>query len=276
MAGLIQIPEFVQAEPGDGLGLDFIGTYGMPSLLTLPIDAEKRAFNFGLVASQGPHSGGISPTGNGWGVLGQSWKLDGSTGFVAGQAGNLPNSSSMVIAFRASALSGQQTIFGFFDGVNAGKLVTLETNSTTLTCNARFPGNSYLTVGTIAVNQWHVAEIVFQWDGSALWRTLYLDGVQVQPRTFIAGTFPALPYFCIGRNYAWTSFQQFFNGYVAFAAMFPSLHSSAQASSLYQSLLTGEPYSLFEPRMSQRMMVNVASAPAAGGLLLRRRRAAAA
>jgi hypothetical protein len=252
----------------------------MPSKLRYAAaDFNPYKKNFGTL------NGGVTTSGDGWGVLGRSWKFDGSTGNIqfsgtTGQVGtsnfsfgccfkttiSAPSTGYMIAK---SKFNGQVGRYGL--GINDGGtgVAALFTNDT---------GGVLTSYATgFADGNWHFAVVTVDRSAGAV--TVYIDGNSVA-----SGTTTASP------TTSWTTTDNLLigayndpSGGAAYTYFFPgsitgvfevlSLLSKSQVSSLYSSLQTGEPYRLFAPSAFESFY---GFAKTAGGLLLARRRAAAA
>lgn len=254
------------------LSADFVQAFGRPAGLWLPCGGpEAKAYDL----SRGELGGGnfgtlngvVTTSGDGWGVLGRSWKGDGSTGSIT--TTTMPAISepltlwSLVIP---TSVSGIHSLVYYGSNlqewgllINAGAVWALSQAGAV---------NNQATGGTVVANQAYLVTGVF---ASSSLRQVYLNDQLVGTDTHATTVSPTSPQANLFSR--WSVSNQIFSGYELASGMFKSALTAAQVSALYASLQTGEPYRLFAPSAFESFY---GFAKTAGGLLLARRRAAAA
>lgn len=273
----ITIPDKQLPDPARRLSSGFVKANGRPAGLWLPSKLAKAAADFSGNRNFGTLNGGVTTTGDGWGVLSSSWKTNGSTGYVS-----LPANAKTAVM----ALTGKGTIALVLANNNPSQTNTfaLEYDSTgalnVFNIIYGFTANTYETFWNngggsgrqtiksgVTDSRPHL--IVCTLNYPTL--TTYYDGVQTGSFTLSQSLDTSTPLeLYLGQSNGSRDF--FAGGFYAYIE-FDSALSAAQVSALYSSLLCGEPYRLFDQTANERFIGNIA---ATGGLLLARRRAAAA
>lgn len=233
---------------GKRLSRRFVAAYGKPAGLWLPNDVTNKAYDFSSNRNIGTLNGGVTTTAIDWGTLKAAWKFDGSSGNAS-----IPLVSTAVNNFSFFCLFepaiGNQNGHIFFNGLvssngwgfwhnngggGSGSLLTVVADGAAYNAVS----SAYtLSAGTKVFG-------VFSRVAGA--NTLYINGQVFATGTqaFNAptgGTFLA----------AGSAASLFWSGKIWAAGITKPLVDS-QVSSLYQSLLTGDPYTLFEPQSRDR------------------------
>jgi len=180
---------------------------------------------------------GPCPTSNGRSVL-----LNGSTGFVHDPtAQNNPSVFSVQVWFRTAtngyAKGGR--LIGFGNGTGVGQSGNYDRHLY-MTNNGRvvfgvYPGAVREVVSTASYNDgaWHHAVATLSSGGMRL----YVDGAQVASRTDTTSAQDYTGYWRVGwdnlANWTNTPTSYYFNGYVAYAAVFTSALTASQVQDLY-------------------------------------------
>lgn len=251
------------------LSRGFLAANGRPVGLWLPTPGlGPKAYDFnGLIFNNGTLNGGITTSGDGVGVLGQSWKFDGSTGYIASTYLGITGTAARwcAVAFKTTSITGAGTNPVISWGDNTGLVdggiwdVHIETGVIWLRAGhgvtANF-GSGYNN------GKWHL--LVLTMKSGALCNEVEcsVDGVPLSG-TFTSGTnainTSSVAAVKIGRT---TTNNNNFLGSVAMAAIGSSYMPVSSRASLYSSLLYGSPYRLFAPRGYSRF--TGASAAVAG------------
>ncbi|MDE2468143.1 MAG: hypothetical protein KGL35_05240 [Bradyrhizobium sp.] len=260
--------------PLDRLSADFKSEIGIPALLTLPCTSpEAKAYDLSGNNNLGSLNGGVTTTPGGFGVLGASWSLNGTTGNIGGIPLSFSSLSQYTIAVLAklTSVATVQALFDTSDGTHGDSILAnvsatdwrwqvQDSSATAITCSTSRTDGEWVLYGISSTGQ------------AAGQTKLYTNSVHQDDAHAISQAFGTVNIgFQKGPS---NSNSRFVGGNIAFAAVWTTALSDAQHLDLYNCLLTGEPFPLFQPQTAA-MMMGSAAAPAGGGILLRRRRAAA-
>lgn len=225
------------------LDSDFVNAFGKPAGLWFPCDKHgARTPDFSGNLNYGTLNGGVTVQPGGWGVFGQSWNFDGTSGYInLGTGLNKLNRSFSVMCAGIIASSQDHAIFcsgtsgGFlFEIQSSGKLRILQSGSASIVV-----GNT-----AISLNTPFVAACTIDASGNIV---MYLNGISDSTGS-TAVTFSSASFSRIGENNS----NFWYHGQI-YAVAVTGYLSAAQVSSLYQSLLTGEPYKLFQGSSFERL-----------------------
>lgn len=263
----ITTPKQQLPDPAQRISSKFVQANGNPAGLWLPSKLAKAAADFTPLPKKnfGTLNGGVTPTAGEFGTLGQSWHTNGSNGYVLSAiSGTSGSSFSVSVTFRLNSIPVSTGVFQWANQLTSlNPFILIQQNSGNL--KIFVDGGYRETSQTLAVGTWYTVAVTLS--GGTAWK-FYLDGALLS--TYVGGV----------ANQANATGAYLGNGYNGYAdANFANLTiwkgsalTASQVSSLYNALLTGEPYPLFAPTANERMWGNVvasgpASASGAGGLI---------
>lgn len=251
-------------QPTDRLSDEFLHALPAPVGLWMPSKLAQAAADFTPLPQKhfGAINGGVATTPGGFGVLGAAWKLSGTaTGYASFPGVTAPNpalpfsvilllkytTSSNLVIFEKNGNSGFSVQCGA--AYSAGRLSLWVGGS----------GDGPQTSHAWNDGNWHVAVLV----ADATNPKAYIDGADDSTTMLGAGT-PSYgsntPIYLGGRAGTFN-----FLGSVGLASIVNGAMTLAQAASLYQALLTGEPYPLFQPQTAAMTMGSAAGPASASG-----------
>lgn len=233
---------FQQALPG------CVGLW-LPSL-----DDRGKALDFNPTPSKnlGALNGGITTVPGGFGTLGAAWALDGSTKYIDYSA-HQPTYSGACTLFAVvtpTNVAKNQYFFGDLNNgaTQAGFLLGL--NASTFKA---YWGGTVIAPGTATLTNGKTYMLCAVRTGTTgNWGlNTYINGVPDASLTGITTNPAAQQVFAIGRAGAATLSSLYFAGNVLCGGIFSSPLTTTQVSSLYNCLLTGEPFPLFQPQTTE-------------------------
>lgn len=235
--------------PLSQLSAGFLENLPRPAFMTMPCDVpEGKAYDLsGSGNPAGTKNGGVTVQPGGRGVLGQEWKLDGvsTTHIDFGTSVTNVGTGDFTVAIlcRLDASVDNAGAIGCFNG-SGGFFLDSRSPSSTILPEFYCGGTAGVGTTNLRDGEYHLL-VGTRLAGAC---TLYCDGVPQATFTGSAGLGTGT--LRIGNRGDLASNN--WNGPVAFMTFVRSGVAAAQVSSLYQSLLTGEPYALFEPTILDR------------------------
>lgn len=261
MLGVLDLFNDPTQQPCLGVPLheDFLAAFGPPALLTVPL-SEDRAFDWSSNSNHGALNGGITTTPGGWGVFGSSWSYPSSTGNFwnfGSPAGltNLATWTASILVRPASITSNAiNYVFCKYPGWAIGIVGSIGPPGVIIA----FDGTHQVNGSTaLVINKDTLITVVYNGSTAALY---YNDEPDNTPATF-APPSDSGNSLHIGNRADVPSLD--YEGLILFAGLWKTSFAGAQVSSLYNCLLTGEPFPLFQPQTAA-MMFGSAAAPAGG------------
>lgn len=240
--------------PLSELDSDFINYFGKPTGLWIPIsndEPEAKARDFALNNNAGILNGNINNTNDNIGILDNNWKLDGISGtYINLKKLSLTNKLTAVSLFKISSTSSSQVCFAQTDFTTGNAFVMFVSDTANLKWRIGTPSDSNVIAPLPSINNWHMT--VGTYDGTT--SKLYLDGNLVGSAS-VTGNFydSSNVELHIGDYGASSGNSSNLSGLIALtAAWTQSVLTGPQISSLYSSLLYGEPFKLFQPSVFER------------------------
>lgn len=231
----------------DVLDPSFISNYGRPAGLWTPTfgGAALIAKDFSGNGNNGTLTGGVTLAAGGFGVLGQGWSFDGTTGYISFASANTifdtTRPFAVFAAYQFFSVVKNQARFCFSDTGSAGFAL-----SSAASPHPRFfvRGLSPVLIDdtaiTLTVGKWYFSCGVYT--GSALnLYTIPLGGAISTATVAVTGT-PSISSQAIAINGTLgAGGAAFWSGQEAIAGLIKASLSPAQVSSLYSTLMYGVP-----------------------------------
>lgn len=244
----------VQPALGRALSEGFIENNGVPAGLWLPL-SDNRAFDWSTNNNHGTLAGGVTPSANGWGVLGSSWALNGTNGYIS-TVSAFPNYSAVTVAILVQLAAATNCTLIDKDDNIANRAWTIDFQGSRFRWFINGGANGLVSsAATYTTGIWYL--IVGTCNGPSL--NLYVNGSSAGSGTNTGGIPANSQPVLIGQ----IGSSRFAKGYVPFVCVWPSALSAAQVSSLYNALRTGEPYPLFAPSVVERIYSLLSGGPQA-------------
>lgn len=237
----------------------FLETFGEPAGLWLPCDGpEAKAYDFSYNGNTGTLNGGITTSGDGVGVLGQSWKFDGTSSApvsVSSGIWDLSKPWSIVdVEYHIGAQNFPSPISigikpGTTYGVRLDKVSSTWPNKFRVLISTSALSNQTITsTDNFNQNAWYVRVVTH--DGSGNLKQ-FVNGAS-EGNLSITGTLPTnANYINLGGNLPWSGSAMV--GSVGIAMFTYQQLTAGQVSDLYSSLLYGEPYRIFTSNIIEQL-----------------------
>lgn len=248
-------------DPTTKLSSGFFKNFPIPIGLWCPSKLNNVAVDFNpLKKNFGTLNGGVTVVPGGFGVLGQRWQFDGTVKSIQHSSSLLSGLAKCTFVFALTPTAVDTTQYGFFSKSDAtsntycdGIIGVISSGDVFFRIGNASNEYVYTAGGTVAAGAPSLLCLVY--DGTLTGATnilkIYVNGT-VRSTTSGGGTptstIPTNSFtLTVGRYFDQGVNDKPFKGGISLYTIISDALSPAQVSSLYNALLTGEPYPIFEP-----------------------------